>query len=129
MILNNISQSEQNLDKFDLIIKVQRCYGLQHYKYNQKNSKSYYILNVCYQLFIFAIIINFCTPCLIHNFDCHYKFLVLKYSYILSFRQIMFYFVIRNVNAIISSIIYSLKGEQQNDYKIYLHNQVIHMKI
>ena len=97
----------KSIDKFDQIVNYHSVIGLIYYGYNSKQSILKRIILICYQISIFAMILNFCTPCLIHTFDCRYKRLTFTE---ICFRQVWLYFVIRNANSIISCVLFSLKG-------------------
>jgi hypothetical protein len=127
-----------NFDKFDLIIKIHRFFGIAYYGYYPNENKLKLILFGFYSLFIYAIILSLCSPCLITDFNCNQTNTSLANT---EFRQAIIFLIVRNFIAIISSINYSLRGREFAQiiddlrkifYKLYKNryqNQLLRIKI
>jgi hypothetical protein len=96
-----------NFDKFELIVKIHRLFGLMYYAYYPTEKKCKYIFFSLNQLIIFAIILCLSSPCLLIDFNCSDT---KRTQHWLGFRQLIIFLIVRNSIAIISSIIYSIKG-------------------
>jgi hypothetical protein len=99
-----------NWDKFELIVNIQRFFGLSYYGFYKSEKNIFYILLFIYQIVIFSLMLNFCSPCLINDFNClHMKndsFAIQK------FQQITIHLITRAFVVITSSLVYSFKGLQ-----------------
>jgi hypothetical protein len=96
-----------NFDKFELIVKIHRFFGLTYYGYYPTEKKYKFIFFSLNQLIIFAIILSLNSSCLLTDFNCSHTKLTQHW---LGFRQLIIFLIVRNTIAIISSIIYSIKG-------------------
>jgi hypothetical protein len=94
-------------DKFELIVKVHRFFSLTYYGYYPTEKKCKFIFCSLNQLIIFAIILCLSSPCLLIDFNCSDT---KRTQHWLGFRQLIIFMIVRNSIAIISSIIYSIKG-------------------
>lgn len=108
----NVSKPQIKInDKFEVIVKVHHLFGLMYYRYRDGKYKfRHFVISIMYQFFIFALIINFCTPCLLHQFDCHFKRTFLDNGYALWYWQGFCFCIIKNVVAIVSCLAFSFKG-------------------
>jgi len=97
-----------NWDKFELIVKIQRFFGLSYYGFYKSEKNILYVFLFIYQMVIFGLMLNFCSPCLINDFNClHLK----NDSFgIQKFQQIIIHLIIKDFIAITSSLVYSFKG-------------------
>jgi hypothetical protein len=94
-------------DKFELIVKIHRFFGLTYYGYYPTEKKCKFIFYSLNQLIIFAIILCLSSPCLLIDFNCSDT---KRTQHWLGFRQLIIFLIVRNSIAIFSSIIYSIKG-------------------
>ncbi len=127
-----------NFDKFDLITKIHRFFSIAYYGYYPKENKLKLILFGFYSLFIYAIILSLCSPCLITDFNCNETNASLANT---KYRQAIIFLVFRNFIAIISSINYSIRGREfariiddlrklfNNLYKNGYQNQLSRIKL
>jgi len=104
----SISENNFKFDKFDLMITIQRFFGLTYFGYYESEKKWKLIFYFLNQLIIYSIILNFCSPCLINQFNCTPSN---RQKNWLGFSQAIAYIIVRNSISILSSIIYSLKGK------------------
>ena len=95
-------------DKFDLIVRIHRFFGLNYYFYNKFINKFILLFLILNQLLICGLILNICSPCLLHDFNCGRKHVMTASDY----RQMVIFMISRDLMAIISSIIYSIRGKQ-----------------
>jgi hypothetical protein len=97
-----------NRDKFELIVKIQRYFGLSYYKFDKSEKNILCILLFLYQIAIFGLMLNYCSPCLLNDFNClHIKN---SASSTLIFQQLMIHLINRAFVVITSSLVYSFKG-------------------
>ncbi len=97
-----------NFDKFDLIVRVHRFFGLKYYCYYELEKKWKIVSHALHQIIIYLLIIYLCSPCLMNDINCSQS---IKSSTDKSFRQIMIYLVIRNSIVFLSMITFSLRGK------------------
>jgi hypothetical protein len=97
-----------NWDKFELIVKIQRFFGLSYYGFYKSEKNILYIFLFLYQFAIFDLMLNFCSPCLINDFNC----LDIKNDAFgdQKFQQLMIHLTNRAFVVITSSLVYSFKG-------------------
>jgi hypothetical protein len=110
LIKNNIKPFDKtiNWDKFELIVKIQRFFGLSYYGFYKSEKNILYVFLFIYQLLIFGIILNFSSPCLLNDFACiHMKNGVFGTQ---QFQLIIIHLINRNFVVITSSLVYSFKG-------------------
>ncbi len=97
-----------NWDKFELIVKIQRYFGLSYYGFYKSEKNILCIFLFIYQIVIFGLMLNFCSPCLINDFNClqmkNDSFAIQK------FQQIIIHLITRAFVVITSSLVYSFKG-------------------
>ncbi len=123
-----------NFDKFDLIIEIYRYFGIAYYGYYPKENKLKLILFWFCSLFIYAIILSLCSPCLITDFNCNETNTSLANT---EFRQATIFLIVRNFIAIISSlrcrefarIIDDLRKKFYRIYKNGYQNQLSRIKL
>jgi hypothetical protein len=96
-----------DFDKFELIVKIHRFFGLTYFGYYPTEKKWKFIFYSLNQLIIFATILTLSSPCLLTDFNCSDT---KRTQHWLGFRQLIIFLTVRNTIAIISSIIYSIKG-------------------
>jgi hypothetical protein len=58
-----------NWDKFELIVKIQRFFGLSYYGFYKSEKNIIYIFLFLYQIPTFGLMLNFYSPCLINDFN------------------------------------------------------------
>jgi hypothetical protein len=100
-------KSEMNFDKFDLIVRVHRFFGLKYYGFYESEKKWKIIFHALHQIIIYSLILYLCSPCLINDMNCVNK----KKLSEKSFRQMILYLVIRNLIVFLSMITFSLRGK------------------
>jgi hypothetical protein len=97
-----------NWDKFELIVKIQRYFGLSYYGFDEAEKNILYIFLFVYQIAIFGIMLNFCSPCLLNDFNClHIKNRAFG---TLIFQQLIIHLINRAFVVITSSLVFSFKG-------------------
>jgi hypothetical protein len=97
-----------NWDKFELIVKIQRYFGLSYYGFYNSEKNILCIFLFLYQIAIFGIMLNFCSPCLLNDFNClHIKNRAFG---TLIFQQLIIHLITRAFVVITSSLVYSFKG-------------------
>jgi hypothetical protein len=100
-----------NCDKFDVFVKIHRFFGLTFYGFYEKESKILHILCIILQLFMYIIVLNISSPCLLNSYGCDHFKNNKFFNNRIGFKQLMIYFVIRNSIGIASSIIFSIRGK------------------
>jgi hypothetical protein len=96
-----------NSDKFELIVRVHRFFGLKYYGFYESEKKWKIIFHALHQIIIYSLILYLCSPCLINDMNCGKN----KKPSEKGFRQIMIYLVIRNIIVFLSMITFSLRGK------------------
>jgi hypothetical protein len=110
IIKNDIKPFDKtmNWDKFELIVKIQRFFGLSYYGFYKSEKNILCVFSFIYQLLIFGIILILCSPCLLNDFNCiHMKNDVFSTQ---QFKLIIIHLINRNFVVITSSLVYSFKS-------------------
>jgi hypothetical protein len=97
-----------NFDKFELIVRVHRFFGLKYYGFYESEKKWKIIFHALHQIIIYSLILYLCSPCLINGFDCGNR---KNLSNDRSIRQMILFLVIRNLIVFLSMITFSLRGK------------------
>ena len=97
-----------NFDKFDLIVRVHRFFGLKYYGYYESEKKWKIISHALHQIIICSLLLYLCSPCLLNDINCGKT---IKSSTDKGFRQIMIFLVARNTIVFLSMISFSLRGK------------------
>jgi hypothetical protein len=97
----------RNSDKFELIVKIQRFFGLSYYGFYKLEKNILYIFLFVYQIAIFGIMLNFCSPCLLNDINC---LNIKNNAFGTHFQQIIVHLINRDFVVITSSLVFSFKG-------------------
>jgi len=108
----NTPVNGMNYDRFDLFIKFHRIFGLTYYGYYEKESKIKQILYIVYNLIMYTIVLTISSPCLLNSYYCE-EFKKTKFiNNDIGFKQIIIYYLIRNLIGIASGLIFSIRGKK-----------------
>jgi hypothetical protein len=101
----------RNSDKFELIVKVQRFFGLSYYGFYKSEKNILYVLLFVYQIAIFGLMLNLCSPCLLNDINC---LNIKNNTFGTHFTQIIVHLISRDFVVITSSLVFSFKGLHLN---------------